>query len=101
MSKVKLGGNWSYEDQLDGKTFEMGERVRITWPDGSVTHEVVRCVFGTAPSSDMGRPIKIPTVEAFVMITHRGVSVPVALANAQLDIERVDDSPPDSLRRER
>lgn len=87
--QVTIGGDWSYQDQLDGRTLAEAERVRVRWPDGSVTEHVCTVREYSAPMMEMGHATQIPIVEAYITIEHRGCSVPVRLGRSALDVERL------------
>lgn len=87
-SRVTVGGNWSYEDQLGGTTLSDGEAVRVRWPDGSASTHIVKVLRSSQTISDMGHPAEIPIIRAFITIEHRGALVRVRLAGLNADVSR-------------
>jgi hypothetical protein len=89
MEKVKLGGDWCYEDVLAGKALRDGEQVRVQWPDGSVTDETIRVERRPYQVSDMGRSYPSKDDHAYIETAVRGALARTYLRKSELLVERV------------
>jgi hypothetical protein len=88
MGKVEVGGNWSYIDELDGVPLKDGERLRVQWPDGSITEETCGVENGTFKYTDMGHEGTGSDVKAYLTIQVRGIEARYYLRHGAVEVER-------------
>lgn len=79
MSKIMVGGDWCYADQLDGKSLVDGECLDITFPDGfqmriKVTLQVTGITIG-----DHGHDYQSTVSEAYYVTDTHGVPARIRL----------------------
>jgi hypothetical protein len=60
MNEPTLYSNWGYWDHLDGVELREGERVRVQWPDDTVTEETIRIEARDHEENDHGHRVTIP-----------------------------------------
>jgi hypothetical protein len=89
MNKVEVYSNWCYLDQLDGKTLENGEKIRVQWPNGEETQESVVVKKHSYMISDMGSPWEVWVSEAYVHGSIHGAQSLVRLTGDGILCERV------------
>ncbi len=69
MNKIEHYSNWCEIDRLDGKDIEDGEKLRIKWPDGTITKETVRVEADSYSMLEQGGAYTdIPTKEAYIEV---------------------------------
>ena len=56
MKKVVVYSNWCYVDQLDGRTLNQGERLKVRWSDGHESIEAVVIMDKSHQAMDHGSP---------------------------------------------
>lgn len=76
---VKVGGNWSYEDELDGQPLQDKEEVYVEWPDGKVEKFKVVLAKSSTTICDMGHDYNAPVREAYVFVPYHGAQCRVRL----------------------
>lgn len=79
MKNIIRYSNWGDWDQLDGKTLEDGEKLRVEFPDGTIKDIEVTMVKSTYDVSDMGTPYTCKSELAYIRSSIFGVSVFVPL----------------------
>lgn len=89
MNRVVVYSNWCYVDQLDGKTLENGEKLRVRWPDGKETQETVFTMDKSYDTMDHASPYRVPVIEAYVTSSIHGASCLVRLTKDDILCERV------------
>lgn len=87
MSRVKVGGDWRYEDQLDGIALRSDERVRVLWPYGAEDYKV-EIESSSVTISDMGHPTDLPVTRAYIRATINGTAARVRLADIDVHVVR-------------
>lgn len=92
MSKIIRYSNWGYWEQLDGKTLQNGERLRVMWPDGVQEELTVIVVDHGVPIDHHGHSYTGKDVRAYAILYHHGVEIRVPLLG--LEAERVTHPQP-------
>ncbi len=87
MSRITPGGNWADNDRLDDVELKDGERLRITWPNDTVSEHVIQIKKETHTISDMGSPYTISSNRAFVLVMRGLKLIPYCISG--YDAERV------------
>jgi len=88
-NKCVILSDWCYYDQLDGKTLQNGEKLKIKWPDSSITEETVLTKCRNLLFNDHGGRTEIPIIEAYITIHFRGVKAEIRLVDSGLLCQRV------------
>lgn len=77
--RITALNNWCCYDQIDNKPIEPGTVLKIHWPDGTHSVQLIHLRTGQESASDMGHDITIPIIQAGVMMNVRGEEVFVRL----------------------
>lgn len=85
MKPIEIYSNWCNFDRLDGKDLKDGENLRIQWPDGSVTLNVIKVRKSEYPYNDMGVQTTIPESKAYVEVLYRGLLTEVRIHGLQAE----------------
>ncbi len=89
--RAKRGrNNWEHQDdELDGIPFVDGEKVKVTFPDGTEYPDtLVTCTKTKVGYSDHGHPGSGIHTRAYVRIILHGVGVKIRLVDQAVDVER-------------
>jgi hypothetical protein len=91
MKPIFVRSNWGYWDALGTADLKDGERLRIEWPDGTVTTETIHVDKGTFSYSDHGHESQGPDHKAYVERSVAGALVKVWFRDVEpgLHAERV------------
>ena len=79
MNHITQMSNWGYYDALDDVALLDGDQLRVRWPDGTVTEEVVRIHHAATTIQDQGRACEIPFDSAYVEKVYCGLTVAIWL----------------------
>lgn len=88
MARITRYSNWGGWDQLDGRTLQDGERLRLTWPNGFQETATIAVVDIGMNISDHGHSYRGQNVRAYVDFNHHGATARVPIAG--FEAERVD-----------
>lgn len=89
-TKVKTDHNWREVDMDEYGEFISGEHVRVRWPDGSETREVVDVQRSSYSVMEQGGyNTTIPVRRAYITVVSRGAPATVALAGMYVKRLRV------------
>jgi hypothetical protein len=69
MDEPTLHSDWGYWDHLDGRELREGERVRVQWPDDTITEETIRIEARDREEMDHGHAVTIPDRWAYFVFT--------------------------------
>jgi hypothetical protein len=83
--------NWCYLDSLDGRVLADGERLLVTWPDGSTSTEKITVLQNSETVNDMGHDCQIQVTEAYVQAVVRGAKMKVRLLEGCKKAQRLSE----------
>lgn len=83
MSRIKVGGSWCYHDQLDGHDIQDGERLLVTWGDGSQEEISARVETSTTPILDHGHTFDCSVRRAYHRFEYHGTTAHIRLAGIE------------------
>jgi hypothetical protein len=80
MERITVRSNWGYFDALEGSDIKDGDRLRVEWPDSSVTDETAIVKDEGYDSSHEGH---IPDTVTYVEVWVRGAPARVRLRDVR------------------
>jgi hypothetical protein len=80
MMPIVTESNWGSTESLDGLQLQIGEPLRIQWPNGSITETAIAISVRHETVSDHGHPAQVSYHEAYVVIDYHGAKVKVPVA---------------------
>jgi hypothetical protein len=94
MSVVYSVNEWEYErDFLDGRQLIDGDRVRVTFPDGSSARHRVVIVRTENELYEMGRVSKEPCLKANIVINYRGKNTLFPIVGMEVELIEAATTP--------
>lgn len=85
MKKIKFRSDWHSYDMLDGEKLQKGQWLKIQWPNGTSSKELVDTEVTEHVVQDMWNPYTCSTTRAFIKPKYKGHVIKVHICGLKAE----------------